>query len=56
MGAPVELIPALAANFAVEIKHNERDSEQRLENFLKNAQCETVNIEAMGSLGFSQLL
>ena len=52
----MELIPALAANLAVEIKHNERDSEQRLENFLKNPQDETVNIKTVSFLGFSQLL
>jgi hypothetical protein len=56
MGAPVELIRVLAANLAVEIKHNERDSEQRLKNFLENAQRETVNIKTVSLLGFSQLL
>ena len=52
----MELLPALAANLAVEIKHNERDSEQRLENSLQKIERESRNFEAPSLLGFSQLL
>jgi hypothetical protein len=43
-------------NFAVEIEHNERDSEQWLENSLQKIERKSRNIEAPSLLGFSQLL
>jgi hypothetical protein len=46
MGSPFELSLSLAMNFAVEIEHNERDSEQRLENSLQKIQGETWRLQS----------
>src|SRR6266480_3172145 len=52
----VELVAIARGGLAVEIEHDERDSEQRLENFLQKAQGKSGNIKAPSLLGFSQLL
>jgi len=46
----------IIAGFAVEVKQDEGDSEQRLENPLHKIQREAENIEAVSLLGCAKLL